>query len=168
MKELKLLWVDDEVDMLKPFVIFLNSKGYKVDTVSNGADALSMILTDNYDLILLDEMMPGMDGLTVLKEIKKIDSFLPVVMVTKSEEEGIMEDAIASQIADYLIKPINPNQIIITIKKIFQADEIKRNRIGQDYAKFTQYLNNEILNNPDYNKWMEIYDKITINKNKFK
>ncbi len=161
MKELKLLWVDDEVDMLKPFVIFLNSKGYKVDTVSNGADALSMILTDNYDLILLDEMMPGMDGLTVLKEIKKIDSFLPVVMVTKSEEEGIMEDAIASQIADYLIKPINPNQIIITIKKIFQADEIKRNRIGQDYAKFTQYLNNEILNNPDYNKWMEIYDKIT-------
>ncbi len=160
MKNLKLIWVDDEVDMLKPFVIFLETKGYKVDTVSNGADALSMILANKYDLVLLDEMMPGMDGLTVLKEIKKINSYLPVVMVTKSEEEGIMEDAIASQIADYLIKPINPNQIILTIKKIFQADEIKKNRIGKDYAFFSRYLNEEIYNRPNYEKWKEIYNKI--------
>ena len=160
MKKLSLLWIDDEVDMLKPFVIFLKSKGYNVDTISNGSDALSMILTNNYDLILLDEMMPGMDGLTTLKEIKKINSYLPVVMVTKSEEEGIMDDAIASQIADYLIKPINPNQIILTIKKIFQADEIKRNRIGEEYSIFIRYLNDEIANKPNYQKWMKIYDKI--------
>ncbi len=161
MRNLRLLWVDDEVDMLKPFVMFLNAKGYQVDTVSNGSDALSMILAKKYDLVLLDEMMPGMDGLTVLKEIKKINSFIPVVMVTKNEQEGIMEDAIASQIADYLIKPINPSQIIITIKKIFQADEIRKNRIGKEYAEFSRELNEKLSENPNYEDWKEIYKRIT-------
>ena len=160
MKSLKLLWIDDEVDMLKPFVMFLEAKGYNVRTVSNGADALSLIIAEKFDLILLDEMMPGMDGLAVLHEIKKINSFLPVIMVTKSEEEGIMDNAIASQIEDYLIKPINPSQIIMSIKKIFQSEEIKRNKIGQQYAQFSMKLDNRIYDNPDFDKWSEIYKDI--------
>ncbi|RLC53329.1 MAG: PglZ domain-containing protein, partial [Candidatus Cloacimonadota bacterium] len=102
MQQLRILWVDDEVEHLKPFVLFLSERGYTVKTVSNGADAIDIALHEKFDLILLDEMMPGMDGLTTLKEIKRTNPTIPVVMVTKSEEEGLMEDAIAGQIADYL------------------------------------------------------------------
>ncbi|MDY6915115.1 MAG: response regulator, partial [Candidatus Cloacimonadota bacterium] len=130
MQQLHILWVDDEIQQLKPFVLFLTEKGYSIDTASNGSDAIELTSQNNYDLILLDEMMPGMDGLTTLREIKKVKPSLPVIMVTKSEEEGLMENAIAGEIADYLIKPINPSQIVMAIKKIFQTEEIKRNKIG--------------------------------------
>jgi len=109
MQQLRILWVDDEIEHLKPFILFLTERGYNVKTVNNGSDAIDLVLKDEFDLVLLDEMMPGMDGLSTLREIKRISSSLPVIMVTKSEEEGIMEGAIAGQIADYLIKPINPN-----------------------------------------------------------
>ena len=157
MKKLKILWVDDEVKLLKPFVIFLEDKGYSVDTVSNGADAIASVINYKYDLVLLDEMMPGLDGLATLQEIKKINSSLSVIMVTKSEEEGLMENAIAGQIADYLIKPINPNQIIMAIKKIFQADEIRQNHIGEEYARFSAKINQKLFSNPDWNDWLRIY-----------
>ena len=160
MQQLRILWVDDEVEHLKPFVIFLNERGYKVKTVSNGADAVDIIVKEKYDLILLDEMMPGMDGLTTLKEIKKINAAIPVVMVTKSEEEGLMEDAIAAHIADYLIKPVNPNQIIMAIKKIFQADEIRRNKIGAEYSKFSAQLNQKLFSSPNWDEWIKIYQEI--------
>src|SRR5512137_656108 len=122
MKHMRILWVDDEIDLLKPFILFLEEKDYEVTTCNNGSDAIELVVDNKYDLVIMDEMMPGLDGLTTLTEIKKINSSLPIVMVTKNEEEGLMDKAIASQIADYLIKPINPNQIIMAIKKIFQAD----------------------------------------------
>ena len=157
MQRIKILWVDDEIEMLKPFVIFLEDRGYQVDTALNGSDAVSMITNQSYDLVLLDEMMPGMSGLATLKEIKRINSSIPVVMVTKSEEEGLMEGAIAGQIADYLIKPINPNQIIMAIKKIIQADDIKRDRIGRDYAQFSAQLSQKTFAEPNYAEWKDIY-----------
>lgn len=160
MQNLRILWVDDEIEHLKPFVIFLSERGYKVQTVSNGSDAIDLVVKEKFDLVLLDEMMPGMDGLTTLKEIKKINNAIPVVMVTKSEEEGIMEDAIAGQIADYLIKPINPHQIILAIKKIFQADEIRRNKIGEEYSKFASRLNQDLFSSPNWEKWSELYQEI--------
>lgn len=160
MNKLKILWVDDEIEHLKPFVIFLTDKGYLVTTATNGQDAVSLVVNERFDLILLDEMMPGMDGLSTLKEIKHINASIPIVMVTKSEEEGLMEDAIAGQIADYIIKPINPSQIIIAIKKIFQADEIRRNKIGEEYTKFSGRINQVLFSNPDYNNWKEIYSDI--------
>ena len=159
-RHLKILWIDDEIEFLKPFVLFLTERDYKVKTVSNGSDAIVMLVNEKYDLILLDEMMPGMDGLTTLREIRKINSSVPVIMVTKSEEEGLMEDAIASQIADYLIKPINPNQIIMAIKKIFQADEIRKNKIGEEYAKFSAKLNQKLFSAPTWKEWFDIYQEI--------
>ncbi len=157
MQRIKILWVDDEIDMLKPFVIFLEDRGYEVETVSNGSDAVTMVTNKAFDLVLLDEMMPGMNGLATLMEMKKINSSLPVVMVTKSEEEGLMDGAIAGQIADYLIKPVNPNQIIMAIKKIIQADDIRRDLIGKDYAQFSAQLNQKIFAQPDYTEWKIIY-----------
>ncbi len=160
MNKLKILWVDDEIEHLKPFVMFLTDKGYDVKTVSNGQDAVSLVVEERFDLILLDEMMPGMDGLKTLQEIKKYNSSLPIVMVTKSEEEGLMDNAIAGQIADYLIKPINPNQIIMAIKKIFQADEIRRNQLGKEYSTFAAKLNQKLFSSPDWKDWVEVYQDI--------
>lgn len=160
MRKLKIMWVDDEIESLKPLVLFLQEKGYELVTHTNGTDAIATVLEDNIDLVLLDEMMPGLDGLTTLEEIKQINPSLPVIMVTKSEEEGLMENAIASKIEDYLIKPINPNQIILAIKKIFQTEEIMQNRIGAEYAKFSSQTNQALFNNPDWEDWKEIYFKI--------
>ncbi|MBN1327474.1 MAG: bifunctional response regulator/alkaline phosphatase family protein, partial [Candidatus Cloacimonetes bacterium] len=160
MDMLRILWVDDEIESLQPFIMFLSEKGYNVKTASNGTDAISLVIEDKFDMILLDEMMPGMDGLTTLREINKINAQIPVVMVTKSEEEGIMEGAIASQIADYLIKPVNPNQIIMAIKKIFQTDEIRKNKIGEEYARFSAQLNKALLLSPVWQQWNEMYKEI--------
>ncbi len=160
MHKMKILWVDDEIQYLMPFKMFLEEKGYDVTTVSNGSDALELLIEKKIDLILLDETMPGLDGLTTLSEIKKINASIPVIMVTKNEEEGLMNEAIASQISDYLIKPINPNQIILAIKKIFQADEIRQNKIGEDYSKFSAKLNQKLFNSPDWNDWAKIYTDI--------
>ena len=112
-----LLWVDDEIELLRAHLLFLEKKGYEVVTVSNGTDAIDMCRTRTFDLILLDEMMPGLSGLETLQKIKELSPATPVVMVTKSEEEDIMNQAIGSKIADYLIKPVNPNQILLSLKK---------------------------------------------------
>ncbi len=157
MRQLKILWVDDEVELLKPFVIFLEDKGYKVTTVTNGTDAIAYVVKEKFDLVLLDEMMPGLDGLSTLLEIRKINTSIPIVMVTKSEEEGLMDKAIARQITDYLIKPINPNQIIMAVKKIFQADEIRQNQIGEEYSRFSAQLNQRLFAAPQWDDWTNIY-----------
>ncbi len=156
-KQMKILWVDDEIDLLQSFVLFLEERNYLVDTCNNGNDAIDKVLENKYDLVILDEMMPGLDGLTTLQEIKRINPSLPIVMVTKSEEEGLMDKAIASQIADYLIKPINPNQIIMAIKKIFQADEIRANQIGEQYTRYITQLNQRLFDNPGWEDWANIY-----------
>ena len=113
MKNIHILWVDDEIELLKPHILFLEAKNYKVSKATNGSDAIDMISENNYDVVFLDENMPGITGIETLTEIKNSKPNLPVIMITKSEEEYIMEDAIGSKIADYLIKPVNPNQILL-------------------------------------------------------
>ena len=161
MKQMHILWVDDEIDLLKPFILFLEERNYLVDTCNNGTDAIEKVVENKFDLVILDEMMPGLDGLATLQEIKRINPALPIVMVTKSEEEGLMDKAIASQISDYLIKPINPNQIIMAIKKIFQADEIRANQIGQQYTRYIAELNQKLFATPDWDEWSQIYRELS-------
>ncbi len=161
MKQMQILWVDDEIDLLKPFILFLEERKYNVETCNNGTDAIEKVVENKYDLVILDEMMPGLDGLATLQEIKRINSALPIIMVTKSEAEGLMDKAIASQISDYLIKPINPNQIIMAIKKIFQADEIRANQIGQQYTRYIAELNQKLFATPDWDEWSRIYKELS-------
>ena len=115
MSQYNILWADDEIDLLKPYIMFLQSKGYDVTPVNSGADALEKIEERLFDVVFLDEMMPGLTGLETLAQLKQRKPNLPVVMITKSEEERIMEEAIGSKIADYLIKPLNPNQILLSV-----------------------------------------------------
>ena len=115
-----ILWADDEIELLKPHILFLENKGYKVTTVNNGRDAIDEVKKQYFDIIFLDENMPGISGLEVLKQVKEYRNDLPVVLITKNEEEGMMEDAIGTKIDDYLIKPAHPNQILLSIKKILE------------------------------------------------
>ena len=135
----KLLWVDDEMELLKAHILYLEKKGYEVETVSNGYDALDRCAEETFDLILLDENMPGLSGLETLNRIKEQTPNTPVVMVTKSEEENIMEQAIGAKIADYLIKPVNPTQILLTLKKNIHQKEIvtehETSAYQQDFGK---------------------------------
>ena len=124
MKQVSILWTDDEIDLLQPHILFLTGKGYSVDTASNGDDAIDLVKNNSYDIVFLDENMPGKSGLETLAVIKTINSTLPVVMITKSEEEDIMDAAIGSQISDYLIKPVKPNQILLSIKKNVDTREL--------------------------------------------
>ncbi len=118
MENIKILWVDDEIDLLKPHILFLENKGYTFETASNGADAIDLVNSEYFDIVFLDENMPGISGLETLQQIKTTDPSLPVIMITKSEEEAIMEEAIGSKISDYLIKPVNPNQILLSLLRI--------------------------------------------------
>ena len=129
----KILWVDDEVELLKPHVLFLQGKGYAVDTCNNGYDAIDMARATAYDLIILDEMMPGMTGLETLPLIKEQRPTTPVIMVTKSEEENIMDKAVGSKIADYIIKPVNPNQVLLSIKKNVHSQQLVTEQTTADY-----------------------------------
>ena len=133
----KLLWVDDEIDLLRAHIIFLENKGYSVDTATNGTDALEMCREKQYDLIMLDENMPGLSGLEVLMLIKEFLPATPVVMVTKSEEENIMDQAVGQKIADYLIKPVNPNQILLALKKNIHKHEIVEEITQSGYRQHT-------------------------------
>jgi len=117
MKQITILWTDDEIDILTSHILFLEEKGYIVETANNGKDAIELVREKEFDLVFLDENMPGLSGLETLKEIKVIAPNIPVVMITKSEEENIMEEAIGSNIDDFLIKPVNPHQILLSIKK---------------------------------------------------
>ncbi len=129
----KILWADDEIDLLKPHVMFLQEKGYDVTTVNNGSDAADLVEEENFDIIFLDENMPGMSGLEALAIIKSVKPHIPVVMITKSEEETIMEEAIGSKISDYLIKPVNPNQILLSIKKNLENRKLINEKTTSSY-----------------------------------
>lgn len=124
MGEKNILWVDDEIELLRSHIIFLSEKGYNVNTATNGEDAINMVQENSYDLIFLDEMMAGMGGLETLSKIKSIDQNIPVVMVTKSEEEALMDEAIGGKITDYLTKPVNPSQVLLVCKKILDSKKI--------------------------------------------
>ena len=155
-----LLWVDDEVELLKAHIIFLEKKGYQVVTVSNGADAIEQCRQQTLDLILLDEMMPGLSGLETLQQIKDIQPATPVVMCTKSEEEDIMNQAIGSKIADYLIKPVNPNQILLSLKKNIHQREIVSEVTQSSYQQEYQQLAMQIMDSRTWKDWMDIYRRL--------
>lgn len=157
----KILWADDEIDQLEAHLIFLKNKDFEVTPVTNGEDAISLIRDQAYDLIFLDEQMPGMDGLATLNRIKTIQPALPVVMITKSEEESIMEDAIGGKISDYLIKPVNPNQILLTIKKILEQRRIRSEKSAQKYLRSFDRISEQIHADTGWREWIRIYKQLT-------
>ena len=152
----RLLWVDDEIELLKAHILFLENKGYELITVSNGTDAIEQCRVQTFDLILLDEMMPGLSGLETLQKIKEIQPATPIVMCTKSEEENIMEQAIGSKIADYLIKPVNPSQILLTLKKNIHRKEIMTEVTQSGYRQNFQDIALQIQDSKDLNYCINI------------
>ncbi|MEE1168396.1 MAG: bifunctional response regulator/alkaline phosphatase family protein [Alistipes sp.] len=156
----KIIWVDDEIDLLKPHVMFLQGKGYEVDTCNNGYDAVEMISSTAYDLVILDEMMPGMTGLETLPLIKAERPSLPVIMVTKSEEENIMDKAIGSKIADYIIKPVNPNQVLLSIKKNLHSQQLVTEQTTADYRSEFGRIAVQQQSAQSFADWTTLYKKI--------
>jgi len=161
MEKIKILWVDDEIEILKPHIIFLEQKGYEVDTSNNGDEGLEMIFSRPYDIVFLDENMPGLTGIETLEKIKKRYPNLPVVMITKSEEESIMEDAIGSNISDFLIKPVKPNQILLSLKKNLDNKKLVSEKTTSSYQQEFRNISMDISNNPDHKGWVEIFRNLT-------
>ena len=156
----RLLWVDDEIEMLRPHILFLEKKGYEIDTATNGADAIDLCRESSFDLILLDENMPGLSGLETLMQLKELTPNVPVVMVTKNEEEDLMEQAIGSKIADYLIKPVNPNQILLTLKKNIHAKELVQEVAQTGYRQDFARIGMQLSENLTAEDWKELYKKL--------
>ena len=159
-KQNLILWADDEIDLLKPHIIFLKNKGYDVVTVTNGRDALDAMATQNFNLIILDENMPGISGLETLNRIKLSQPQVPVIMITKSEEENIMNQAIGSQIADYLIKPVNPMQILLSIKKNLHSDALVAQKATSDYQQAFMDISSHINSASTIEQWYDIYNTL--------
>jgi CheY-like chemotaxis protein len=153
----KILWADDEIDLLKPHILFLQKKGYDIATVSNGRDAIDALDTEPFSLVLLDENMPGLTGLETLQIINKKHPDLPVIMITKSEEENIMDQAIGSRIADYLIKPVNPNQILLALKKNLNKKDLVAARTNTEFMKDFPQISMDIDATDNINDWYELY-----------
>lgn len=160
MDKIRILWADDEIDMLKPHIIFLEEKGYEVKTTNNGDDALELIKSEYFDVIFLDEQMPGMSGIETLDELKSVRPNLPVIMITKSEEETIMDEALGSRIADYLIKPVNPKQILSSLKKILEAKKLVSDKATHSYQQEFNKIGVELNQNLNYQEWIDIYRKL--------
>lgn len=160
MSQIKILWVDDEIDLLKPHILFLEKKNYHVTTCNNGQDAIDLFEENNFDIVFLDENMPGLSGLETLSELKEKKSSVPVIMITKSEEEYIMEEAIGSKIADYLIKPVNPNQILLSLKKNLDHSRLISEKTTLDYQKEFRKIAMEMAMVRTYEDWVELYKKL--------
>lgn len=160
MYQVNILWADDEIDLLKPHILFLESKGYQVTTVVSGNEALDLVKKNIFDIVFLDENMPGMTGLDTLIEIKKVRKSLPVVMITKSEEEYIMEEAIGGEISDYLIKPVNPNQILLSIKKNLDEKRLIKEHSTHSYQKEFREISMTLSNRLDHQEWVDLYKKL--------
>ena len=152
--------MDDEIDLLKPHVIFLEKKNYKVTTCTNGADAIDLIQVENFDILFLDENMPGISGLETLTEIKSTNANLPIIMITKSEEEYIMEDAIGNKIADYLIKPVNPNQILLSLKKNLDHSRLVSEKTTSNYQQEFRKIAVDLSMVNSFEEWTELYQKL--------
>jgi len=153
----RILWVDDEIEFLRAHILFLEEHGYEVARATNGDDAVAMAKADHYDLILLDEQMPGKDGLTTLEELKNDAPLIPVVMVTKSEEERLMEAALGRNISGYLIKPVNPSQILSVCKGILHARAIRQNHVTSSYVREYSEMKAGLLANPSPAKWEKVW-----------
>jgi DNA-binding response OmpR family regulator len=157
MRKIRILWTDDEVEALKPHIFFLQEKGYEIDTCSNGNDTIDLVRQNTYDLIFLDENMPGLSGIETLKLIKEVRTDIPVVMITKSDEEELMEAAIGSEIADYLIKPVKPKQVLLAIKKILDQRRLITEKTTTDYRMEFSRISNMISTASTYSDWTELY-----------
>jgi len=160
MSDIKILWVDDEIDLLKPHILFLEKKGYAVTKCTNGADAFDLCENEGFDIVFLDENMPGLSGLETLTKIKNKNSNLPVVMITKSEEEYIMEDAIGNKIADYLIKPVNPNQILLSLKKNLDHSRLISQKTTSNYQQEFRKITMDLAMVNSYEEWVELYKNL--------
>ena len=156
----KILWVDDEIDTLNSQILFLENKGYEVQTKTNGYDAVEYVKSNIVDVVLMDESMPGITGLQTLQQIKEVNSNLPVVLITKNEAENIMDEAIGSQISDYLIKPVNPNQVLLSLKKLIDNKRLVAEKTTSAYQQGFRSLFMALNDNPNYNEWMDIYKKL--------
>lgn len=160
MDKIQILWADDEIDLLKPHVMFLQGKGYEVTTANNGRDALDLVQKHEYGIIFLDENMPGLSGIETLAQIKNLRPSVPVVMITKSEEETIMEEAIGSKIADYLIKPVNPNQILLAIKKNLENKRLISEKTNQSYQQQFRQIGTTLSEKLSWDEWVDVYKKL--------
>ncbi|MEK6572160.1 MAG: response regulator, partial [Bacteroidota bacterium] len=160
-KKANILWIDDEIDLLRPHVLYLNDKGFVVKTATNGEDAIEMVKNQPFDLVFLDEMMAGMGGLETLAEIKRVRPNLPVIMITKNEAESLMEEAIGGKISDYLTKPVNPSQVLLTCKKFLEGKKITSEHVSRDYVQEFQKITAALMSAPGYNDWVDIYRKLT-------
>ncbi|MBM3431214.1 MAG: response regulator, partial [Bacteroidetes bacterium] len=158
--QVKILWADDEIELLKPHLLFLEQKGYHVDPVTNGRDALDKIKETSYDIVFLDENMPGLSGLETLSRLKEQHPLVPVVMITKSEEEHIMEEAIGSKIADYLIKPVNPNQILLSVKRLLDQGKLVKEKTSSNYQQEFRQLGQLLNDRLDASEWADLYKKL--------
>ncbi|WP_455170342.1 T9SS response regulator signal transducer PorX [Aegicerativicinus sediminis] len=160
MNNINILWVDDEIDLLKPHILFLEKKNYKVTTCQSGMEALEIIDEKPFDIVFLDENMPGLTGLETLSEIKEKKANLPIVMITKSEEEYIMEEAIGSKIADYLIKPVNPNQILLSLKKNLDLSRLVSEKTTSDYQQEFRKIAMDMAMVNSFEGWAEMYQRL--------
>jgi CheY-like chemotaxis protein len=156
-RERAILWVDDEIEMLKPHLLFLQEKGYRVTPVSNGDDAVSLVRDGKFDLVLLDETMPGKDGLQTLQEIRHLDPNIPIVMVTKNEEEEIMDQAIGRRADDYILKPVNPTQILLAIRRLLERHKITETQVARDYVQAYAALDQASFARLDHQGWIDSY-----------
>ncbi len=160
MSQARILWVDDEIESLQSQKLFLENKGYQVHTLTNGYDALDYVKENIIDVVLLDETMPGITGLETLAKIKEINQQLPVVLITKNETENLMNEAIGSQISDYLIKPVNPNQVLLSLKKIIENRRLVAEKTTSTYQQEFRNLFMALNSSPNYNEWMDLYRKL--------
>lgn len=156
----KILWVDDEIESLQSQKLFLENKGYEVDTLTNGFDAVEYVKDNLVDVVLMDESMPGLTGLQTLARIKEVNTQIPVVLITKNETENLMNDAIGNEISDYLIKPVNPNQVWLSLKKIIDNRRLVAEKTTTAYQQHFRDLFMALNSNPDFNEWMDIYKKL--------
>ena len=155
-----ILWVDDEIQHLKPHILFLEEKGYKLKQATNGQDAIALASKNNYDLILLDQSMPGMDGLATLKELKKVRSSLLIIMITKTQDEWLMDEAITGQLEQFLIKPVNPSQIFMACKQALEKGKLREEKATSDYLREFQEIDMRVRSGLDSDEWWELYDRL--------
>ena len=161
MNVVNILWVDDEISFLKPHIIFLEQKNYKVTPCKSGSEALDIFKENDFDIVFLDENMPGLSGLETLSSIKEINVNIPVVMITKNEEEYIMEEAIGNKIADYLIKPVNPNQILLSLKKNLDNSRLVSEKTSSNYLQEFRKISIDLNNVNCHESWSDLYKKLT-------
>ena len=160
MSKINILWVDDEIDLLKPHILFLEKKNYLVTTSTNGQDAIDLFKNNSFDIVFLDENMPGLSGLETLAEIKSIKNTTPIIMITKSEEESIMEEAIGAKISDYLIKPVNPHQILLSLKKNLEDSRLISEKSTVSYQREFRNISLDLMEARTYSDWISIYKKL--------